>query len=380
MISRNGRRSSENSGMKIAMDISIMESCRTGTEEYTEGLVWGLHRVGTSVVGMGRPGAAILPNQPCLGLNHRSHRAWWRKWWWENLGIMMAPRNVDLIHIPYMAHPPRPLAVPVVVTVHDLIPFRLASYHHRLRERMYFDMVRRRLPQATALVAISQATLQDVDDFFPGLASKVTVIPNGVHPTFFQPVRVEQMDALLRELRLIKRPRILYVGGYDERKNVQTLVKAAQEVFDRRRDGELVLVGALHQPQMVRLVSELGMERHSVLTPSVSRLSLAALYQASDIFAFPSTYEGFGLGPAQALAAGVPVVASNIPAVSEVVGEAGILVSPRSVQEWVQALQRVLESPALSQKMVARGKARAEDFAWERVALQYQKLYGRLVR
>ncbi len=366
--------------MKIAMDVSIMESCRTGTEEYTEGLVWGLHLAGTSVVSMGRGTSPIMPDQPCLGLPHQRSRSWWKKWWWENLGLMKCPQDVNLVHIPYLTHPPRRLAVPTVVTVHDLIPFRLQGYHKRFHERAYFTMVRRRLPLATHLVAISQATLRDVQELFPELTAKVTVIPNGVHPKFFEPVSADAVDLVEREFGLFKHPRILYVGGYDSRKNVQTLVTAVNQIFRQRRDGQLILVGALNHPEVARWVASMNMEKCAMLTPSISRDMLAAFYHTADLFVFPSTYEGFGLGPAQAMATGIPVVASNIAAVTEVVGDAGVLVDPLSVEGWVEGISRVLDSPSLAQKMAARGRARAEDFAWKRVALQYHTLYSRLVR
>ncbi len=356
-----------------------MQMGQTGTEEYTEGLVWGLNRIGVSVVGMGRPGSAILPDQPGLGLPPRKGRPWWAKWWWENFGVTGIPKEADLLQIPYMAHPPRTLKTPIVVTVHDLIPFRLDAYRQRFKERAYFTMVRQRLPYATALVAISEATRRDIQDFFPALAHKVTVIPNGVHPAFFQAVTEEQLQVAKEHFQLVRRPRILYVGGYDERKNVSTLVAAAREVFARRHDGELVLVGAKAHLEVHRVIEELGMRAHTVLTPRISRELLVALYHAADIFAFPSTFEGFGLGPAQALAAGVPIVAGDTPAVREVVGAEGILVRPKVVDDWIDALQQTIASPALTQSMMTRGRMRAEDFRWEKVAKAYQDLYARVV-
>ncbi len=366
--------------MKIAMDISIIEACRTGTEEYVEGLVWGLSRLGTGVVGMGRPGQALLPNQPCMGMALHHKRPLWQKLWWENFGINRVLHDVSVLHIPYMMYPPRTLSMPTVVTVHDVIPYRLQSYHGRLRERLYFGHIRRHLPQATRIVAISDATARDIAEIFPALSSRVTVIPNGVHPDFFQPVAVEEMEILGSHYHLVRRPRLLYVGGYDPRKNVPTILRACREVFSRMSGGELVLVGALHHPDVVQLVGDLGLGERVVLTPYLSRREVVALYHASDLFVFPSTYEGFGLPPAQALAAGVPVVAGDTPAVAEVVSGAGMLVPPLDVGAWVEAVAKVLGTPALAQKMVALGKARAEEFNWEAIARQYQKLYESLVR
>ncbi len=357
-----------------------MEKCRTGTEEYTEGLVWGLNRVGIQVLGVGRKVQAILPDRACLGLEARRKRSWWQKWWWENIGIRSSLKDVSLAHIPYMMHPPNRLSVPTVVTVHDLIPYRLQAYHGRLRERVYFSQIRKYLPYATQIVAISQSTYRDIADFFPQLIPNVTVIANGVHPDYFHPVAVEQMERLTASYGLKRRPRLLYVGGYDARKNVRTLLEACQEIYSRKKDGELVLVGALNHEPTLKMIAELGLEERVIATPYLLRSEVVGLYQAADVFVYPSTYEGFGLPPAQALAMGIPVIASNIPAVSEVVGDSGLLVSPSDVDAWVETIARVTQAPALAQKMAARGRARAEDFSWENIADQYQKLYRRLVR
>lgn len=366
------------SGMKIAMDVSMMAEFRTGTEEYIEGLVWGLNRQGVVVIGVGRHGQALLPDQPGLGLLPRTKVSLWRKWWWETRGIRRVPQGVGLIHIPYLTHPASRLKVPTVVTVHDLIPWRLSSYRNRLRERAYFSHIKRTLPYATALVAISEATRRDIADFLPGLAAKVTVIPNGVHPDFFQPVEVSFLDAVQRRFNLRRHPRLLYLGGYDSRKNVPTLLSAVGRVFQRLHDGEIVLVGAAGRADIQQCVEKNGLGDRAVLTPFVSRKEVVALYHAADVFVFPSLYEGFGLPPAQALAAGVPVVAGNTPAVAEVLRDTAILVDPQESDAWIEAIMRVLDTSALAQKMAARGRARAEDFSWEQIAALYLNLYRRI--
>ncbi len=365
--------------MNIAMDVSIMAQCRTGTEEYTEGLVWGLNRIGLSVVGVGHRGQALLPDRPCLGIQAKSKRSPWAKLWWERWGVRRAiEKDVDLIHIPYMTHPPRRFQIPSVVTVHDLIPYRLDEYHSRARERAYFAQVRRNLRQASHLVAISQATLADIQSIMPDLAGRVSVIPNGIAPAYFLAADEDQRQHVARQLGLERRPRILYVGGYDVRKNVSTLIQAAREIL-RRHAGELVLVGAHDIASLKRQVHELGISDQVIATPWLSREDLVTLYQSCDIFAYPSVYEGFGMPPAQAMAAGTAVVAGDNPAVREVASNAAILVKPTDVDDWVSALTQVLENPALAERMVAIGKTRAGELAWDKVAARYQAVYESLV-
>ncbi len=365
--------------MNIAMDVSIMVQCRTGTEEYTEGLVWGLSRIGLSIVGIGKQRSAILPDRPCLGIQPGPKRPLWEKFWWERWGIQGAVRSdFDLIHIPYMTHPPSPFRIPSLVTIHDLIPFRLEEYQARVRERAYFSQVRKNLAQAGHLVAISEATFADLQGLMPNLAAKVTVIPNGIHPAYFVKAPAADVERVVRALGLERHPRILYAGGYDFRKNVATLVQAAEVVLDRH-DGELILVGGRGQAAVERRVASSRVADRIVLTPWLSREDLAALYHACDLFAYPSLYEGFGMPPAQALAAKIPLVASDIPSVRETVGDAGVLVDATAVEAWVDGLTRVIESPQLAQNLVQAGTERAARLAWDRIAVRYRELYEQLV-
>jgi glycosyltransferase involved in cell wall biosynthesis len=277
-----------------------------------------------------------------------------------------------------MTHPPKPFRVPSVVTVHDLIPYRLEQYHARARERAYFREVRKNLRMATHLIAISEATFADIQSIMPGLAGQVTVIPNGIHPAYFISPDTEHLEDLTRRFSLRRHPRILYVGGYDLRKNVGTLIQAASRVF-KETDGELVLVGAQGLQGIKELVAGAGIGDQVIATPWLSRDDLATLYQTADVFAYPSIYEGFGMPPAQALAAGIPVVAGDSAAVREVVEDAAILVEPTAVELWADSLLQVIENPALAQKMVARGRELAQDLSWDQVAAKYQAVYERLV-
>lgn len=367
--------------MNIAIDVSNTAQFRTGTEEYIEGLVFGLNRAGVQVVGIGREAEALLPDQPRLGLSLRQSPSPITKWWWEYYGIRRAPHDVDLLHIPFMAHPERRLAVPSVVTVHDLIPFRLQQYRKNVKERHYFAHIERALPYADKLVAISEATMADIQELYPKWAPQTVVIPNGVHPDFFQEVDLDQINQVIRRYGLRQHPRVLYAGGYDERKNVGTLIRAMAEVFQHRRDGELVLVGAQDNLGVRRMVGEWkSLEGRVIVTPFVSRSDLVTLYHSADLFVYPSRYEGFGMPPAQALAVGVPVVSSDIPSIREVVKDYGVLVNPDSVDAWVDAVGRMLDSPATAQKLVQEGQAYAQNFAWESIARRYLDVYQDVVK
>ena len=110
----------------------------------------------------------------------------------------------------------------------------------------------------------------------------------------------------------------------------------------------------------------------------VPEADLAPLTAAATVFAYVSLYEGFGLPVAQALAAGVPVLTSNVSALPEVAGDAAVLVDPRSPQEVGSALERLLLSPSLRAELTGRGRARAREFTWEVCARKSWQFFERV--
>ena len=105
---------------------------------------------------------------------------------------------------------------------------------------------------------------------------------------------------------------------------------------------------------------------------------LQALYAGATVFAFPSLHEGFGLPVLEAMSAGVPVVASDIPAIREVAGDAAVLAPPGDVGAWAEALSEVLGSPSLQAELAGAGRRRAAAFSWARTARETLRIYEEL--
>ena len=106
----------------------------------------------------------------------------------------------------------------------------------------------------------------------------------------------------------------------------------------------------------------------------VKQNDLGGMYAGAEVFVFPSLYEGFGLPLLEAMACGIPVVSGNIGATAEVVGEAGILVDPRSVKDLAEALEHILTAPGIRQDLQERGLRRAQQYRWDRTARQVSEI------
>ena len=107
--------------------------------------------------------------------------------------------------------------------------------------------------------------------------------------------------------------------------------------------------------------------------------TLAILYRLASLFVFPSLYEGFGLPPLEAMAAGTPVITSNVSSLPEVVGDAAILIDPYEPDEIAHAMRRVLTDEALRDDLRARGLARVKEFSWDRSVRRVREIYGEVL-
>ena len=176
-------------------------------------------------------------------------------------------------------------------------------------------------------------------------------------------------------------PYVLALGAVEPRKDLPTLVAAFAELS--RAHGELRLVIAGPQgwgePAFAAAVAASGVAERVERVGYLGEVERQSLLDGAAVLAYPSLYEGFGFPPLEAMAAGVPVVATAAGAVPEVVGDAAELVAPSDAGAMAAALARVIEEPALRAKLVAAGRARALRFTWDAAAHAMVELYGAAV-
>jgi glycosyltransferase involved in cell wall biosynthesis len=263
-----------------------------------------------------------------------------------------------------------------VFTLHDLA-YLLFPEHHLLRNRIYLrTMMPRFLRRADRIIAVSEHTRRDALRSYPLDPEKIEVIPEGVEPRFRSDVGRDAVADVRRRLGLPDRF-ILSVGTIEPRKNHATLVEAYASLREQHPDVGLVIAGGrgwLYERFFER-VRSLGLEGHVVFTGHVPDEDMPALFNAAEVFAFPSEFEGFGLPPLEAMACGVPVVCSDAASLPEVVGDAGVLVPPRDVGAWIRAIDRLLSDAPLRAGFGARGLARARRFSWDAAAERTLEVY-----
>ena len=250
---------------------------------------------------------------------------------------------------------------PTAVVVYDLVPFVDRANAKTSSARIEQATIRPALRRAAALPCISEATRADLVRLFPHAGRKASVIPLAADPAFSAPVAAPGHPALEGK------PYVLAVGTLEPRKNLERLITAWSAMDEGARAGHvLALVGPIGWDAAPILAA--ARDNGAQLLGRVSEDELRALYAGASAFAYPSLYEGFGLPILEAMAAGAPVVTSNVSSLPEVAGDAALLVDPRDPAAIGAALTRLLSDPALADDLRTRGHARAAAFSWERTA------------
>jgi glycosyltransferase involved in cell wall biosynthesis len=256
---------------------------------------------------------------------------------------------------------------PSVVTIFDLsflrYPQRL-SVGRRHYLRAVTNLSARR---ACRVIAISESGRSEICALLGISPDKVDVALPGVTQDFC-PLPAGQVSSFRSKHHLPERF-VLYLGTIEPRKNLDTLLRAYAQLPERK-EVKLILAGGKgwQSERVDALIDELDLARDVITTGYVSNDKLPLWYNASEVFVYPSVYEGFGMPVLEAMACGRPTVASNSSSLPEVVGPSGILVPPTDIAAWGDALSILLTDPALRADLSARGKERARQFTWENTA------------
>jgi glycosyltransferase involved in cell wall biosynthesis len=246
--------------------------------------------------------------------------------------------------------------VPGVVTVHDLSFLRDDAFPGASGWR---DMVPWSLQRARRAVAPTRAMAEEISDHYGIDTNDITVTYEGVAPLFFGATPLS--DRSLERMG-IRPPFAVAVGTLEPRKNLGRLLQAWRAAGDEVAGWTLVLAGP--RGWGPGLPETAGV----VLTGWVGDETLPGLLAAADLFCYPSLYEGFGLPPLEAMAAGTPALVGNYSAASEVLGEAALLVDPHDVDAIGEGVVSMIRDDALRRRYAMAGKAHAAGYTWERTA------------
>jgi alpha-1,3-rhamnosyl/mannosyltransferase len=234
---------------------------------------------------------------------------------------------------------------------------------------------------ARSIIAVSEHAKRDI-------VRALGISEDRVHVTYeavderFRPGQATSTVECVRAKYKLPQHFVLYIGGAERRKNLETLVRAWARAVRSLVDRELKLVlvarfpppDALY-PDIPGLVRSLGLQNDVLLIADVDEADKPALYGAALLFCFPSRYEGFGFPPLEAMASGVPVLCSNASSLPEIVGDAACSLPPDDVETWSEEIVRLADSESERAALRAGGLERANAFSWKRTAGQTAAIY-----
>lgn len=306
------------------------------------------------------------------------------KWWariWHRAQIPYAVENVigkvNLYHATDFVLPPIHKKTKSVVTIHDLSYIRVPETASPSLKAYLDVVVPRSLNRATHIHAVSETTRQDLITLYNIPPEKISVIFNAVEP-HFKPTAPSK--EIFEKYHIPNVPYIITVGTVQPRKNYSRLVKALAQLRNQH-DIHLIVVGGRGwlEDEFYATIRDAKMTDYVHLTGFVADEDLPALYTGAVAMAFPSLYEGFGIPILEAMACGVPVVSSNSSSLPEVSENAAILVDPYSLDEILNALERVIADQNLRDALIQCGFEQARKFTWNTSAKQLFQLYQALI-
>jgi glycosyltransferase involved in cell wall biosynthesis len=298
---------------------------------------------------------------------------------WEQLDLPGQTRRsgAQVFHAPVNVLPER-LSTPAIVTIHDLAFVRYPEFFRptrRVYQRIFTERSARR---AAIVVAVSEATRQDIIKSFQIPPSRVRVIYPSVSPDF-QPERDPARLADFRARHNLPPRYLLYLGTLEPRKNLVTLVEAYAHVrAESPGTPPLILAGAkgwYFQP-LFEKVRALGLERYVTFAGYVSREEQALWYAGAALFLYPSLYEGFGLPVVEALACGVPTITSNVSSLPEAGGTVALQAPPDDARALARVMRDTLADPTLANRIRVEGPRWTQRFSPEQMAWRYVNTYA----
>lgn len=357
--------------MHIGIDASrLATTARTGTERYSYEIIGALARLDRrnpyTLYCNGLPAAL-----PPLGTNVTVRSLPFPRLWTHlRLGWEMQRHPPDVLFIPAHVvpsiHPPR-----TVVTIHDLGYLAFPEAHTRARRLDLHLSTLWSTRTAHHIIAVSQATRNDLIRRYLVPPTKISVIHHGLSAHFHPPTSHTEHETVAARYG-IHGPYLLSVGTVQPRKNLVRLIDAyAQVVRDNAGDTpHLVLAGKRGwlTESIERRATEHGIAERVHFTGYVDDADLPALLGGAVAFVFPSLYEGFGFPVLEAMACGTPVLTSTTSSLPEVAGDAALLVDPHNTHAIAGGLVQLITDAALRTTLRERGLARAARFTWERCA------------
>lgn len=255
-----------------------------------------------------------------------------------------------------------------VITIHDVV-FRYSPKSYSLLSRLYLNWATKfAVKHAAKIITPSEATKQDLIHFYKADSRKIHVVPLGYKSDTKIPEQSDQQK-LLALLSLTTGKYFLYLGRIEYKKNTDTLISAFQKFAENDSEVKLVLAGFPgHGGKMILEKIPANLKDKILRVGYVSESEKQILLQNALCFVFPSRFEGFGLPLLEAMHAGVPIIASDIPSSREVAENCALFFQKENSRELANLMKKISDHPGLRSELIEKGYVRSTNYSWNKCA------------
>ena len=366
--------------MIIGIDARIAQAKMAGMGYYLKNLLKGLLEIDQEnqykVLG-----DKILPpmkNLKMYGLRGRKKKIinfLWKTTSWPRFEKMI--KGTDLGFFPNFVMPPTRLAK-TVLAIPDLSYLYYPAFIESKNLNYLTKFVPPSIRKASAVITISENTKNDIIKHF-GVEPKKIFVTHLAADKVFVPQTNEVINAARKKYG-INKPYLLFVGTFEPRKNIETLLRAFAGLTLIRKQYQLVLVGSKgwYADGIFRLINKLYLHDDVKILGYVPNSDLPAIYAGSELFVFPSFYEGFGLPVCEAMACGVPVLCSSASSLPEIGDRAGVYFNPFDTEELAGKTSDLLLDTEKRKQMRELGLAQASKFSWHKTAKETLEVFKKV--
>jgi len=379
--------------MHLAVNAYFWNQPNTGSGQYTRQLVYNLNRYVSDIdITLIFPTSDAQTNADRVPPNVQVEKVAVKqgqtgKVLFEQNTFPRACRDIgaNLAHVPYWGGPLRS-PVPLALTIHDLTTILIPEYARGLKPRLYNALVSASARGAGHIITDSFASKLDIVDHLEIAERDITAIYLAAGPQF------SSKEDMLIDMAIRKKYDLpdfftLYLGGYALHKNISTLLRAYRYVAQAMgEDYPLLLAGrkpeivSTNFPDYEAIINKLGLEKFVRWIGYIDEEDKPALYRSAETFIFPSRYEGFGLGPLEAMACGTPVVTTDSASLPEVVESAAFTVDPDNARDMAGAIIATLVQDNLRAELRQKGLEQAKKFSWQQTAVETALVYDQILR
>ena len=368
--------------MRIAWDGRALVGSKTGIGWYTHHLLSALSRLEAEFTG-----DLFLNGETPEHFGPRVRKTVVRfpktvhlRFFWEGVLLPRALRGerFDLWHSPLAVIPER-LGMATVATIHDIAFVLFPEIQPASYRRYWTRWTERACRRADRLIAVSESTKRDLLNHFETDPAKIAVVYEAADPFMAAEPSHEEVNRV-RINHNLPESFLLFVGTLEPRKNLPFLCRVYETAEKRgRKLPPLVAAGGKGWLESEWRDSIARMGGNVRILGYLDRVDLRVIYRLASLVLVPSLYEGFGLQAAEAMASGAAVVAADVSALPEVIGEGGVLLPITDPEIWVDKIVELMENPSLREALKGKAKLQASLFSWEKAARETFEVYREAV-